>query len=109
MHLVFLTERLLQGFGADLVLYEWAKYAASKGHHCTMWCIETDGSFPAGSGLDIRKVDIARPKFFPYYELWALRRLRYILKSSTPADAWIIGTIPFYPYAHWLSPALMCD
>ncbi|MHA2612031.1 MAG: glycosyltransferase family 4 protein [bacterium JZ-2024 1] len=109
MHLVFLTERLLRGFGADRVVYEWAKYASAHGHRCTIWCIETDGSFPPFPGLEIRQVSIARPKLYPYYELWALRRLRFILRSSAPADSWIVATIPFYPYSRWCSPALVCD
>ncbi len=109
MHLVFLTERLLQGFGADRVIYECAKFLASKGHQCTIWCIITDGTYPEAEGLKIIPVAIARPGFFPFYEMWALRRLRYIFRSSAPADVWIISTIPFYPYAHWLKPAMVCD
>jgi glycosyltransferase involved in cell wall biosynthesis len=102
MKVTFFTERLLPGFGVDLVVYRLALGLARERHSVEIWAVLWDErSFPESENLRVRTVAIARPGFYPVYELGAFRRFRYLAKSSREADLWILTSLPFYGYA-WL-------
>jgi len=102
MKITFFTERLLPGFGVDLVVYRLAHGLARKGHPVEIWAVVWDEqTYPERENLRIRTVAIRRPAFFPLYELGAFQRFRFLAKSSRDADIWILTSLPFYGYA-WL-------
>ncbi|MHA2621285.1 MAG: glycosyltransferase family 4 protein [bacterium JZ-2024 1] len=102
MKVTFFTERLLPGFGVDLVVYHLAMGLAERGHEANIWTILWDPQvYPEANNLWIQTVAIRRPRFYPLYELGAFLRFRYLAKSARDSDIWILTSLPFYGYA-WL-------
>jgi glycosyltransferase involved in cell wall biosynthesis len=95
----FLTERMLLGFGVDLVVHKTAEGLSTRGHQVTVFTSRSDGTFDGGP---YRIVPLAIPAtpIFPFYERNALRKLP--LLRGADVDLFVIQTFPFFALGPFL-------
>ncbi len=89
----FLAERMLLGFGVDLVVDQQAMELTNLGYDVTVFCLRTDGTY---ENRPYRVVQIAVPLYKnplkTEKKIWqALRRLNH-----EDIDLWIAQTYPFF-------------
>lgn len=89
----FLTERMLLGFGVDLVVHKTACELVDQGFDVTVFCIRSDNTYKKEK---YKIVEIACPIYKnPLKTEWstikALRRLNY-----EDIDIWVAQTFPFF-------------
>lgn len=89
----FLTERMLLGFGVDLVVHKTAEGLAARGHQVTVFASRSDGTFDGGP-YRIVPLGIPATPIFPLYERRALRKLPLLRRADV--DLFIIETFPFF-------------
>lgn len=90
----FLTERMLRGFGVDLVVDKTAKELIKEGFEVTVFCINSDGTF-SGNGYDIVRID-SPFGYSPLRAEWNMRNALKRLNAGTKIDIWIAETYPFF-------------
>ena len=93
LKIAFLTERLLLGFGVDLVVHQYARFLQARGHDVEVFCLRSDAS-------------MARP-----YRVTNLNTCQNLLITGSmvrniinlsafcnarDVDVWIVNTPPFY-------------
>jgi glycosyltransferase involved in cell wall biosynthesis len=94
MKIGFLAERLLQGFGVDLVIHNQANRLVDLGHDVTVYVQRTDSTF---SEQKYKVVLIDSPLLFnPIKTEYKLlrRKLKFFRKEDR--EIWIVQTWPFY-------------
>ncbi|ABE63543.1 glycosyl transferase, group 1 [Nitrobacter hamburgensis X14] len=89
----FVTERLLLGFGVDLVVHQYASFLAGRGYDVKVYCLRHDTSVER----PYKVVDLSKPEVLTP----ANSMSRYILNFATffnsqNIDVWIVNTSPFY-------------
>jgi glycosyltransferase involved in cell wall biosynthesis len=94
-----LTERMLLGFGVDLVVHKTAEGLTARGHEVTVFTSRSDGTFDGGP---YRIVPLAIPAtpIFPLYERNAFRKLS--LLRAADVDLFLIHTFPFFALGPFL-------
>lgn len=103
----FLTERMLLGFGVDLVIDRIAEGLAAKGHAVTVYASLTDGTYNNRS-YAVRQIPTAAISVFPLYDRNARRWLEMLNKEEI--EVWVISTFPFFSLIPMLdSPAVAID
>lgn len=103
----FVAERMLRGFGVDLVIDRVASGLAAAGHEVTVYASVTDDTYP-DSGYRFRQIPTRTSPFFPRYDLAASRHLRLLNREGN--DLYFIETFPFFSYLPWLkAPAVAVD
>lgn len=100
-----LTERMLTGFGADLVIHRIAKGLASEGYEVEVVSSIKDGSLDDPDYLN-RLLPIPASTYFPAYEANARREIGRILALNY--DLIIVGTFPFFALIPELSESVPC-
>jgi glycosyltransferase involved in cell wall biosynthesis len=89
----FATERLLLGFGVDLVVHRYASFLATRGYDVEVYCLRHDTSVER----PYKVVDLSKPGVLTP----ANSMSRYVLNfaiffNSRDIDVWIVNTPPFY-------------
>ncbi len=103
----FLTERMLLGFGVDLVIDRLADGLAAKGHEVKVYASLTDGTYDNKS-YDVRQIPTAAYNLFPLYDRSAHRWLDMLNKEDV--DVWLVSTFPFFSLLpHLKAPAVAID
>jgi glycosyltransferase involved in cell wall biosynthesis len=92
----FLTERLLLGFGVDLVVHRYASFLVARGHDVTVYCQRHESNVPR----DYKVVDISQ-RGGPVLTGSMSRNIVNFAKffNACPVDAWVVNTSPFYEIA----------
>ncbi len=107
MRIGFITERMLRGFGVDLVIDRVAGGLAANGHEVTVYASVTDETLDSG-GYRLKLIPTPAYSFFPRYELSAQRHLRFINEEKN--DVYFIETFPYFSYLPRLkTPAVAVD
>jgi len=107
MKIGFLTERMLLGFGADLVIHKTAKELTDSGFDVTVFCIRNDGTY---QNEKYKVVEISCPMYENPLKternaIKALKRLNY-----EDIDLWIVETYPFFAASRVLKkPVIIVD
>ncbi len=97
----FITERMILGFGVDLVIHNVAKGLVKKGYHVTVYTSISDGTYN-NEGYKLRLIPTPAYSTAPLFELSALRWLKYLKKEKI--DLFFIESFPFFPFLVFLSP-----
>jgi glycosyltransferase involved in cell wall biosynthesis len=87
----FLTERLLLGFGVDLVVHQYATFLHEQGHDVIVFCRRREPSL-------LRKykvVDLSKELALTRYESRNIVRFARFF-NATGTDVWIVNTPPYY-------------
>ena len=103
MRLAFFTVRMRMGFGVDLVVDNWARGLAGRGHTVTVYCFDRDGETYTDSPYEIIPLHLSRDKtnkFLPAFEADAANTIRQLAKDlkargETP-DIALPSSFPFY-------------
>jgi glycosyltransferase involved in cell wall biosynthesis len=90
----FLTERMLLGFGVDLVIHKTAEGLATRGYDVTVFTSVSDGTFE-NDRYRIVRLGIPASPIFPYYEWTAARRALPVLRAAD-VDLFVIETFPLF-------------
>jgi glycosyltransferase involved in cell wall biosynthesis len=102
----YLTERMVLGFGVDLVVHETAKRLAAKGHHVSVFATRVGDIYGSGDYSVVNlveKLSISNDIFSPQFMIAALMYL-----SEQDIDAWIMETPPFYSWLPYIRPPVIC-
>lgn len=103
----FITERMLRGFGVDLVVDRVARGLAQRGHEVTVYASVTDSTLGAEE-YKLELIPTPAFAFFPRYELSAQRHLRFL--NQQKMDVYLVETFPFFSYLPRLeAPAVAVD
>lgn len=108
IHVGFLTERMLRGFGVDVVIDRTAKELVKNGFDVTVFCINADGTFDNESYkiVTIHSALCQNPLKTEWSAMKALRRL----DCEADIDVWIAETYPFFMATRILSrPVIVVD
>lgn len=109
MKIAFLTERMILGFGVDLVIDNVAQGLVDLGHEVTVFAINIDGTFD-NRGYKVQKIPCALVWNPLKQEFLAFKALPYIKNLETEFDVFLIETFPFYFYPMFLSkPCIIVD
>lgn len=95
MKVGFVTERMLRGFGVDLVVDQVAEGLAARGHQVTVYASVSDSTFKA-EGYELKLIPTPASSFFPRYDLSAQRHLGML--NSEGNDIYLIQTFPYFSY-----------
>lgn len=93
MRIGFITERMLRGFGVDLVVDRVASGLAAHGHEVTVYTSVSDSTLDTGS-YRLRMIPTRASSFFPRYELSAQRHLPFLNREEN--DLYFVETFPFF-------------
>lgn len=95
MKIGFLTERMLLGFGVDLVVHEQARHLHRLGHDVRVFTAKADQGMERS--YDLHVLSEVVPGFYDYTSRSAIRSF---LKSrlASDVDIWILHTPPFYAW-----------
>ena len=103
----FLTERMLLGFGVDLVIHKTAEGLAALGYEVTVFPSVSDGTFE-NDRYQIIPLGIPASRIFPYFEWNALKKLRWL--RTQDIDLFLIETFPFFALGPFLrKPFVVVD
>lgn len=103
----FLTERMLLGFGVDMVIDRVARGLVDLGYKATVYPSLTDGTFDNNS-YEIKPIPTPAYNIFPRYDHSARRWLDFL--NSEDIDIWLISTFPFFSLIpHLKTPAIAVD
>jgi glycosyltransferase involved in cell wall biosynthesis len=89
----FITERMLLGFGVDLVIHNVADRLASRGYAVKVYARVADDTY-LNQKYKLELIPIPALYFAPAYELGALRYLNYLNHEKT--DIWFIESFPYF-------------
>lgn len=107
MKIGFITERMLRGFGVDLVVDRVASGLARKGHDVTVYASVTDETL-GDDGYRLELIPTPASAFFPRYDLSAQQHLGRM--NGAGNDVLLIETFPFFSYLPRLkTPAVAVD
>lgn len=108
IHVGFITERMLRGFGVDLIIDRTAKELVSKGFEVTVFCINTDGTF---KNEKYKIVQIQSSLHHnPLKTEWSAFKALKRLDIESDIDIWIVETYPFFMATRVLSkPVIVVD
>lgn len=103
----FLTERMLLGFGVDMVIDRVAAGLTGYGHDVTVYPSLTDGTYD-GAPYAIKPVPTPAYSVFPRYDYSARRWLEFL--NNENVDVWLVSTFPFFSLIPKLTaPAIAVD
>lgn len=105
LKIAIVCERMLLGFGADLVYHKLAEGLHGKGCQVTVFTTRSDGTYE-NSGYKISLLPVPADANFPAYEKNASRFLHFLIAQGF--DLFVLGTFPFYSYAQILSRHAPC-
>lgn len=88
-----LTERMLRGFGVDLVVHKTAEFLANQGYKVTVFCLREDRTFNCDK-YNIITIPLGLSKNPLITEWNTLKFLKRLDKEDI--DLWIAETFPFY-------------
>ena len=109
MKIAFITERMILGFGVDLVVDNTAQGLSKLGHDVTVFAINIDGTFN-DRGYKVKKIPCPLVWNPLKQELFALRALPFVKNLESEFDVFLIETFPFYFYPMFLSkPCIIVD
>lgn len=89
----FLTERMLLGFGVDLVIDRTAEGLAERGYQVTVFASLTDGTYDEKK-YKVKSIPTPAVRFFPIYDMNARRWLDSL--NQEEIDIFLIETFPFF-------------
>ena len=94
IHVGFLTERMLRGFGVDLIIDRVARELVDGGFDVTVFCINADGTFENDKYkiVQIQSSLHHNPIKTEWSAIKALKRLN----CEDDIDIWIAETYPFF-------------
>lgn len=93
MKIGFITERMLRGFGVDLVIDQVATGLAARGHEVKVFASVSDGTMKPES-YEIKLIPTRTSGFFPRYDLASQRHLRALNREDV--DIWLVQTFPYF-------------
>lgn len=93
MRIGFVAERMLTGFGVDMVVDRVARGLAERGHKVTVYASVTDETFGSES-YRLKLLPTRASSFFPRYDLSAQRHLGFL--NSEGNDVYLVETFPFF-------------
>lgn len=97
MRIGFLTERMILGYGVDLVTDKLAEGLSGKGHDVTVYCSFHDETFLGGDyGLQPVAVPVPLTRSAAKYESCAEGAVRPFVDRE---DLWIVESFPFFKAA----------
>jgi glycosyltransferase involved in cell wall biosynthesis len=102
----FLTERMLLGFGVDLVIHKTAEGLAARGYDITVFASVSDGTFEGGPYRIVR-LGIPASPIFPYTEWQALKKLPVLRDAAV--DLFVIETFPLFVLGPFLRRPFMVE
>ncbi|MCK4647961.1 glycosyltransferase family 4 protein [bacterium] len=97
----FITERMILGFGVDLVIHNVAKGLIKKGYQVTVYTSISDGTYN-NEEYKLRLIPTPTYSTAPLFELSALRWLKCLKKEKI--DLFFIESFPFFPFLVFLNP-----
>jgi glycosyltransferase involved in cell wall biosynthesis len=100
MKIGMFTERMLLGFGVDLVVHEQARRLGRLGHEVSVFVMRADPS-AKGDHYALHVLSDIVPDFCDYVSPSAVRRLLECIQAET-FDVWILHTPPFYGWIRFL-------
>ena len=95
MKIGFLTERMILGYGVDLVTDKLAEGLSRKGHEVTVYCSFQDDTF-AGGNYALKALNVPASRRPPDYEVRAEKAIEEYVSDE---DLWIVETFPFFKAA----------
>ncbi|HBI50454.1 MAG TPA: hypothetical protein DDY21_01220 [Candidatus Moranbacteria bacterium] len=94
IHVGFLAERMLRGFGVDVVIDRTAKELVKNGFEVTVFCINTDSTY---ENEDYKVVQIQSGLHHnPFKTELSARKALKRLNFESDIDIWIAETYPFF-------------
>lgn len=103
----FITERMLRGFGVDLVVDQVARGLAARGHDVTVYASVSDSTLDSES-YRLRLIPTRTSTLFPCYDLAAQRYLPFLNQEGN--DIYFIETFPYFSLLPRLkTPAVAVD
>lgn len=94
IHVGFLAERMLRGFGVDLVVDRTAKELVKNGFKVTVFCINTDGTYENESYEVVQICSGLHHN--PLKTDWSAYKALKRLNAEDDIDIWIAETYPFF-------------
>ena len=89
----FLTERLLLGFGVDLVVHEYASFLQSRGYDTEVFCLRNEGSL----ARTYRVTNLNACKDLDFTPCMSTNMIRLAeFFNAIDIDLWVVNTAPFY-------------
>jgi len=89
----FITERMLTGFGVDLVIDRVARGLGERGHEVTVYASVTDETL-SSDHYQLKLVPTQASPFFPRSDLAAQRHLSFL--NSEGNEVYFVETFPFF-------------
>ncbi len=101
----FLTERMLLGFGVDLVVHETARRLGQRGFEPTVFTTRTDDTYRNAPYpiVNLAARHDAADVFSPGFLLASLEALR-----TSGGEVWVVETPPFYDWLEHLPAPVVC-
>lgn len=93
MRIGFVAERMLTGFGVDMVVDRVARGLAERGHKVTVYASVTDEAFRSES-YRLKLLPTRASSFFPRSDLSAQRHVGFL--NSEGNDVYLVETFPFF-------------
>ena len=89
----FVTERLLLGFGVDLVVHQYASFLHTRGYDVTVFCLRHEPNVTRGYKVVdlVKQTELVLSRFMP---LNIVNFARFF--NACPMDVWVVNTPPFY-------------
>lgn len=104
----FLTERLLLGFGVDLVVDEQARRLAAMGYEVTVYTTQTDKLYERTGYSVVNLSEKLGKDLDPFSPHFAHQAIPYLGTRET--DIWVIHSPPFYDWFTYLpAPAILWE
>lgn len=92
VNIAFLAERMLLGYGVELVMDQLARGLQDRGHKVRVYCCMDDGSH-GEAPYEIVKLELARWRSASQYELSAFKAIRRFLDRE---DLLVVEAFPFF-------------
>ncbi len=109
MKIGFIAERMLLGFGVDLVIDQTARGLVSMGHDVTVFPSITDNTYQKDRpGYGVVPLSVPANAVAPRYEFNAYKKAEFL--NSQDVDLYIIETYPFFCLSLFLKkPVIIVD
>ncbi len=109
MKIGFIAERMLLGFGVDLVIDQTARGLVKLGHSVTVFPSITDNTYTRDNpGYGIVPLSVPANAVAPRYEYNAYKKADFL--NSQDIDLYIVETYPFFMYSFFLKkPVIIVD
>jgi glycosyltransferase involved in cell wall biosynthesis len=103
----FLTERMLLGFGVDLVIDEIATGLCGLGYEVTVYPSLTDGTYDSAP-YEVKPIPTPAIAIFPLYDRNARQWVDML--NNEDVDIWLVSTFPFFSLMpHLKAPSVAID